>query len=69
MDLLLCETTFDTLNLKAALYAIEELFEEGCRRVPVMATFFVDIAGGNFPGRMSRRCGIASRMSIWREWG
>ncbi|MBV8378922.1 MAG: homocysteine S-methyltransferase family protein, partial [Verrucomicrobia bacterium] len=28
VDLLLAETTFDTLNLKAALYAIEEHFEE-----------------------------------------
>lgn len=27
-DLLLCETTFDTLNLKAALFAIQELFEK-----------------------------------------
>ena len=28
VDLLLPETTFDTLNLKAAIFAIEELFEE-----------------------------------------
>ena len=28
------ETTFDTLNLKAALFAIEQLFDEGQRRVP-----------------------------------
>jgi 5-methyltetrahydrofolate--homocysteine methyltransferase len=50
-DLLLCETTFDTLNLKAALFAIEKLFDEGVRRVPVMASFFVDLAGGNLSGQ------------------
>ena len=32
VDLLLCETTFDTLNLKAALFAIQQLFDEGARR-------------------------------------
>src|SRR5690348_5427971 len=35
-DILLLETIFDTLNAKAAIYAIEELFEELGRRVPVM---------------------------------
>ena len=34
VDLLLCETTFDTLNLKAALFAIQKMFDEGARRVP-----------------------------------
>jgi 5-methyltetrahydrofolate--homocysteine methyltransferase len=51
VDLLLCETTFDTLNLKAALFAIEMLFDEGVRRVPVMASLFVDVAGGNLSGQ------------------
>ncbi len=37
-DLLLPETTFDTLNLKAALFAIQRLFDQGARRVPVMAS-------------------------------
>jgi len=35
-DLLLLETIFDTLNAKAAIYAIEELFDERGLRVPVM---------------------------------
>src|SRR5712672_3642203 len=35
-DLLLLETIFDTLNAKAAIYAIEELFDERGTRVPVM---------------------------------
>jgi len=51
VDLLLCETTFDTLNLKAALFAIQKLFDEGARRVPVMASFFIDLAGGNLTGQ------------------
>ena len=37
VDLLLCETTFDTLNLKAALFAIQQLFDDGGRVVPIMA--------------------------------
>ncbi|MBX7231492.1 MAG: methionine synthase [Bdellovibrionales bacterium] len=36
VDLLLPETTFDTLNLKAALFAIEEVFELRGERVPLM---------------------------------
>jgi 5-methyltetrahydrofolate--homocysteine methyltransferase len=35
-DILLIETIFDTLNAKAAIYAIEELCEERGVRVPVM---------------------------------
>jgi 5-methyltetrahydrofolate--homocysteine methyltransferase len=35
-DILLLETIFDTLNVKAAIYALEELFAERGRRVPVM---------------------------------
>jgi 5-methyltetrahydrofolate--homocysteine methyltransferase len=35
-DLLLVETIIDTLNAKAALFAIDELFEERGERVPVM---------------------------------
>ena len=38
VDVLLVETIFDTLNGKAALFAIDELFEETGRRVPVMAS-------------------------------
>ncbi|MBV9273178.1 MAG: methionine synthase, partial [Verrucomicrobia bacterium] len=45
-DLLLVETTFDTLNLKAALFAIEELFDELGFRVPVMASGTITDASG-----------------------
>lgn len=36
VDLFLPETVFDTLNLKAALVALEEFFEEIGKRLPVM---------------------------------
>ena len=38
VDLLLLETIFDTLNAKAALLAIDELFEESGFSVPVMVS-------------------------------
>ena len=37
-DILMVETVFDTLNAKAALYALEELFEELGVRLPVMVS-------------------------------
>ncbi len=37
-DLLLVETVFDTLNAKAALYAIQEYFEENNFEIPVMVS-------------------------------
>jgi 5-methyltetrahydrofolate--homocysteine methyltransferase len=36
VDLLLIETVFDTLNAKAAIFAIESLFEREGQRLPVM---------------------------------
>jgi 5-methyltetrahydrofolate--homocysteine methyltransferase len=45
-DLLLCETVFDTLVLKAALFAIDEAFEaRGCR-IPVMISGTITDASG-----------------------
>ena len=38
-DLILVETVFDTLNCKAALYAIDKVLEElGCPEIPVMVS-------------------------------
>ncbi len=45
-DLLLPETTFDVLNLKAALHAIENEFERRGARVPVIASLTVADASG-----------------------
>ena len=38
VDLLLVETVFDTLNCKAALFAISEVFEERKTKVPIMVS-------------------------------
>src|SRR5260221_316285 len=46
VDLLLVETTFDTLNLKAALFAIEERFAKVGYRVPLMASGTITEASG-----------------------
>ena len=45
-DLLLVETVFDTLNAKAALYAIDELFDEVGQRIPVMISGTITDASG-----------------------
>ena len=44
-DTLLVETIFDTLNAKAALFAIEEAFEQAGRRVPVMISVTIFDSG------------------------
>ncbi|HWC51455.1 MAG TPA: methionine synthase [Nitrospira sp.] len=46
-DLLLVETIFDTLNAKAAFFAIQQLFAAGARRVPIMASVTFIQAGSN----------------------
>jgi 5-methyltetrahydrofolate--homocysteine methyltransferase len=45
-DLFLVETVFDTLNAKAALFAIEELMEEEGRRIPVSVSGTITDASG-----------------------
>lgn len=45
-DILLVETVFDTLNAKAALFAIEQFFEESGRRWPVMISGTITDASG-----------------------
>ncbi len=51
-DLLLVETVFDTLNCKAALFAIEEVFTATGKRVPIMVSVtIIDRAGRNLSGQ------------------
>ena len=45
-DILLVETIFDTLNAKAALFAIEQFFDEAGRRWPVMISGTITDASG-----------------------
>ncbi len=52
VDLLLAETVFDTLNLKAALFAIDQYFERQGRRVPVMVSVTItDRSGRTLSGQ------------------
>ncbi|MFZ0921684.1 MAG: methionine synthase, partial [Candidatus Acidiferrales bacterium] len=52
VDVLLVETIFDTLNAKAALFAIEECFEKSGVRLPVMASVtIVDQSGRTLSGQ------------------
>ena len=46
VDLLLVETIFDTLNAKAALFAIEEYFEASGERLPLIISGTVTDASG-----------------------
>ncbi|MEK6783422.1 MAG: homocysteine S-methyltransferase family protein [Bacteroidota bacterium] len=45
-DLLLVETIFDTLNAKACLFAIQELFEELGKELPIMVSGTITDASG-----------------------
>jgi 5-methyltetrahydrofolate--homocysteine methyltransferase len=46
VDILLVETVFDTLNAKAALFGIDELFEELGYRLPIMVSGTITDASG-----------------------
>ena len=51
-DLILVETIFDTLNAKAALFAIDEVFEEVGRKLPVMISGTItDLSGRTLSGQ------------------
>jgi len=52
VDVLLVETVFDSLNSKAALFAIDKYFHETGRRVPVMVSFTItDRSGRTLSGQ------------------
>ena len=46
VDIIMVETVFDTLNCKAALYAIQETFEKRGESVPVMVSVTITDASG-----------------------
>ena len=51
-DLIVIETVFDTLNAKAALYAVEEAFEaRGCRLPVIVSGTVVDLSGRTLSGQ------------------
>ncbi|MGB5471892.1 MAG: methionine synthase [Gammaproteobacteria bacterium] len=54
VDLLLIETIFDTLNAKAAVFAVEQFFEETGTRLPVMISGTItDQSGRTLTGQLT----------------
>lgn len=52
VDLLLIETIFDTLNAKAAIYAVDELMDDTGTRLPVMISGTItDLSGRTLSGQ------------------
>ena len=52
VDILFPETSFDTLNLKACLFAISQYFEDAQCRLPVMVSVTItDDAGRTLSGQ------------------
>ena len=56
VDLILAETAFDTLVLKACLFAIEETFRQTGVRLPVMASFTVFEGGRTLSAQTVEAC-------------
>ncbi len=57
VDLLLAETAFDTLNLKAAIFGMEEAFAATGRRLPIMlSTTITDKSGRTLSGQTLEAC-------------
>ncbi len=60
VDILVPETGFDTLNLKAALFAISRCFDETGRRLPVIASITItDASGRTLSGQTVRAAWIS----------
>jgi 5-methyltetrahydrofolate--homocysteine methyltransferase len=51
-DIIMVETIFDTLNAKAALYAVEEAFDQSGERLPIMISGTItDLSGRTLSGQ------------------
>ncbi|MDR3297054.1 MAG: methionine synthase [Prevotellaceae bacterium] len=59
-DVLLFETIFDTLNLKAGLYAAESFALQGGRRLPIIASLTITDAGGRLLSGQTLPAAVAS---------
>lgn len=63
VDLLLIETIFDTLNAKAAIFAIDQLFEERDISLPIMISGTItDASGRTLSGQTVEHSGYRSSM-------
>ncbi len=59
-DILMPETTFDTLNLKAALFAIQKYFDDSGVTLPVIASITItDASGRTLSGQTVEACWIS----------
>jgi 5-methyltetrahydrofolate--homocysteine methyltransferase len=56
VDLLLAETAFDTLVLKACLHAIEQVFSDLGQKLPVMASFTIFEGGRTLSAQTVEAC-------------
>ena len=57
VDILMPETTFDTLNLKAAIFAIENYFDISKKRLPVILSITItDASGRTLSGQTTEAC-------------
>jgi len=56
VDILLAETAFDTLVLKACLHAIEQVFSNLGRKLPVMASFTIFDGGRTLSAQTVEAC-------------
>jgi 5-methyltetrahydrofolate--homocysteine methyltransferase len=56
VDILLAETAFDTLVLKSCLHAIEQVFSDLGRKLPVMASFTIFEGGRTLSAQTVEAC-------------
>jgi 5-methyltetrahydrofolate--homocysteine methyltransferase len=57
VDVLMPETTFDTLNLKAAIFALEQFFDSSGKRLPVILSITItDASGRTLSGQTTEAC-------------
>ena len=64
VDLFLIETGFDTLNCRAALYAIQTFFDEIGKTIPVMVSGTItDASGRLLSGQLLMHFGI--QLDTW----
>jgi 5-methyltetrahydrofolate--homocysteine methyltransferase len=65
-DLLMVETVFDTLNGKAALFAIDDVFSRLGERVPVMVSGTItDLSGRTLSGQTTEAFWNSIRLNRW----
>src|SRR5690606_41819325 len=60
-DTFMVDTIFDTLNAKAALYAIEEVFEQRAGRLPIMISGTITDRSGRTLSGQTAEAFLASR--------